>query len=296
MNLCQTHNLSVHIAAASHPGSPDSKLLDGSITSIYDTEAVTLRPAVLQDCAQLASATFTELTTLTGGNEFNGCAALESFSAPKLASITGSSTFSGCTSLTIATFPRLTTWSSPSGSFTELVFGTSGSVGSLKFPNSVKRITADNTGGVIPCYNKGNLEYYSGTSATATSYYTTVSGAPGSFAGCSRLLEVHLDNVVTVAESSFRGCSSLPILILPSCKTVAQSAFESCVNLGTLQLGSSGHAVTSIGSKALLNVPTSLNGQPVSITISTVDGQPLATNSPWGWAGNPATDINWQQA
>ena len=62
MNQCQTHNLGVHIAAVAQPGSPDSKLLDGSITSIYNTEAVTLRHSACRGCIQMTSATFTEIT------------------------------------------------------------------------------------------------------------------------------------------------------------------------------------------------------------------------------------------
>ena len=296
MNQCQTHNLGVHIAAAGQPGSPNSRLLDGSITSIYDTEAVTLHAGACQNCTQLASAAFTELTTLTGGNEFKGCVALASFSAPKLVSISGSGTFSGCTSLTAANFPSLMTWSSTSGNFTEITLGAS-SVSSVITPSSVKRITANNAADTCACYNNVNLEYYSGTSATQIVNYPNTSNAPGSFTGCTKLAEVHLDNVVTVSGRAFKGCSSLQTLSLKSCQTVGGEAFASCVNLGSLQLGSPGHAVTSIGSNALQNVPTSLNGEPVSITIYTADGQPLTSNtSAYGWGGNAQTDINWQQA
>ena len=246
MNLCQTHNIGVYVAAASQPKSPDSALLDGSITTIYDTEAVVLRSRALAGCTNLTSATFTVLAVLSNQNEFNGCSNLSEFIAPELVSVSNSNSFAGCTNLKIVNFPKLNSASFyTAGYFEEVTLG-----------------TAD-VSGVI-------------------------------FEGNTHIRRVSLPNATTMSWKLVDTCSALEYFYAPCLPSVpggGSGPFYKCNSLRTLQFGSPGHAVNSINSQGLAGVPASCN-----ITIYTADGQPLTTNSPWGWTGNPTTDIDWRQA
>ncbi len=270
MNQCQTHNLGVKIVAAAHPGSPNSKLLDGSITSIYDTEAATLRTYALRGCNKLTSAAFLELNSIPE-YAFTNCSTLSELNVPKVVQIANGNPFNGCTNLKIVNFPSLQQTAFGNGTyFEDVTFGATDLSGvSIQGSVTLKQMSIPNAVTVSATFCAGctSLE-----SVNAPELQSTIYTSTGSYA-------------------SFKGCSSLQSINFPKIKTVAQQTFSGCASLMSITLGSTDNAVTGIGSNALSSVPTGC-----SITIYTSDGNALTSNSPWGWAGNPATDINWQQA
>jgi hypothetical protein len=127
----------------------------------------------------------------------------------------------------------------------------------------------------------------------------------GAFKGCTGLRTITAPNLriigngvkgnaseTNTSNGVFTGCTALTSVAFTAIETVGSYAFRGCTLLSSIQLGSPGHAVASIGANAFQNVPSDC-----SITVYTANGQPLTNSaSAYGWGGNALTDINWQPA
>ena len=91
-----------------------------------------------------------------------------------------------------------------------------------------------------------------------------------------------LVNTGTTPSGAFYGCTALTTVVLPSLTTcndshTSRATFGNCTSLESVQLGSEGHAVTSLGAYMFKNCTQSN----LTITIYTSGGASLA-GEPWG--------------
>lgn len=115
----------------------------------------------------------------------------------------------------------------------------------------------------------------------------------GMFLGCTSLIDVSLPSLESIGEGGsnngmFYGCSSLVNIVLPSLVIIKETdgstqnsnyggTFCNCTGLQNVQLGSTGHPVTSLLANCFRNCTQS----GLTITIYTTGGAALS-GSPWG--------------
>ena len=114
-------------------------------------------------------------------------------------------------------------------------------------------------------------------------------GSSGAFYGCTGLTTISLPALTSLSSSSnsgysgaFYGCTGLTTISLPALVTNNDTGqytatFCNCRNLTDVQLGSEGHAVTSLG-QYMFKGCTQSN---LTITVYTNGGASIA-NAPWG--------------
>ncbi len=184
-------------------------------------------------------------------------AALQEFEAPNCTTVPKSA-FTGYTNLTRVALPSVTTLS---------VANTS--AGDFTGCTSLQSITLTSLA----------------TLSASTNIYPG-----GTFYGCTALQTVSLPSLTTITgtarnggiSASFGACTALKSVYMPVLVTCGDSnsslaTFYNCTSLEAVQLGSEGHAVTSIGAYMFRNCT-----QPgLTITVYTTGGASLA-NEPWG--------------
>ena len=124
---------------------------------------------------------------------------------------------------------------------------------------------------------------------TSLSSSSNNNGSSGAFYGCTGLTTISLPALTSLSSSSnsgysgaFYGCTGLTTISLPALVTNNDTGqytatFCNCRNLTDVQLGSEGHAVTSLG-QYMFKGCTQSN---LTITVYTNGGASIA-NAPWG--------------
>ena len=185
---------------------------------------------------------------------------LRALDAPNCVQIPQSCCF-GFTNLTQVNLPALTSLSSSSSS-------------------------SSSSGAFYGCTGLTTISLPALTSLTSTAS----SGYSGAFYGCTGLTTISLPALTSLSSSSgnsgssgaFYGCTGLTTISLPALVTNNDTGqytatFCNCRNLTDVQLGSEGHAVTSLG-QYMFKGCTQSN---LTITVYTNGGASLA-NAPWG--------------
>ena len=250
-----------------------------NVPSVITTYATTLN-WIPSTAAALTTLNANKLTVLsqTANNTglLMGYTNLVSVSMPLLqtiscsSGISGGGIFRGCTRLTSVSFPSLTSISSPSGASGSVYGGVFYNCTGLTSVDMPKLVTITNG----PAYNTN-----------------------GVFCGCTGLTSVNMPELVTINNVEggvFYGCIGLTTITLPKIQNITSGkanltgAFTNCTGLTSVQLGSAGHPVSSIGGYTFNGCTQS----GLIITIYTQGGASLS-GEPWG-ATN--ADIEYEEA
>lgn len=169
--------------------------------------------------------------------------------------------FYGCTSLSSVTFPRLLTLTNYARTPDTGMFHGSGLV-SFFAPELITISDSSNFGSGSGAFAGSRLSTFS---ANKLKYITgsEVSGC-GAFCNCTRLTSIDLPSIESITNYQFNGCTGLE----------------------SVQLGSVGHPVTSLGAYTFNGCTQS----GLTITVYTADGLPLS-GSPWGATNTQPTFV-----
>lgn len=85
---------------------------------------------------------------------------------------------------------------------------------------------------------------------TSIDVSTVVKLENNAFSNCTSLTSLSFPVLTTIGQSVFLSCSGLTSLSMPLCTVIQGSAIRGCSGLQTAQLGSVGHAVTTVGSNS----------------------------------------------
>lgn len=194
-----------------------NKIIDGTITSIYNTDVISIRPYAFNNCISLTDVTFTEAVTV-GSNAFSNCTALANLSIPKVTTIE-SNAFSNCKSLQTV-YAGVSEIYSTDALGVNLISNTN--LKKLNLPNcimvysyAVKACTALEEVNLPKCEKICLQAFYD----------------------CSNLKSINLPNLnstMTIGDTAFRNCTSLEYVSIPNISSLAANAFYNCPSLKEL--------------------------------------------------------------
>lgn len=191
-----------------------NSIIEGTITSIYNTTATEVRANAFNGCTSLSNVTFTE-ASIIGSNAFSSCNNLIYLSIPKATTINANA-FSGCTAL-----------EEVCAGVSEIYSTDAIGVNLIKNTN-LKRISFPNC----------TIMYSSvcqGATALTDVYLPNVSTTQQyQFYGCSSLEEIDLPQADKAAASCFENCINLQKVSMPLMTSVLARGFYNCSNLKEL--------------------------------------------------------------
>ena len=210
-------------------------IIDGSITSIYNSTVSRIRPYAFYECSSLESAMFPMCETVED-NAFYRCSGLTAVSFPAC-TVIGSSAFYTCSGLTAVSFPACTkiythAFCHPYNKY----------IANLKhayFPE-----TTEISGSYVFCDNQ-LLE------DCIIPKLSKITGGDGIWLRCSALKSIYLPNLSKLPNRAFESCWSLSVATFISCSYIASSAFAWCHSLFSLYL--LGSSVASLYNAAIFD-------------------------------------------
>lgn len=190
------------------------KIIEGTITSIYNTNVQSVRAYAFNNCTSLTDVTFTK-ASIIGSSAFNGCTSLVNLSIPKATTI-GSNAFQGCTSVQ-------TVCAGVSEIYSTDAIGVNLKGNTLlktiSFPDCTRMYSS-------VCQGCTNLENVYLPKVNGTNQYQ--------FYGCSALEEIELPETSSVGTSAFQNCINLTKVSMPLLTSIWPNGFYNCGNLKEL--------------------------------------------------------------
>ena len=289
-------------------GALEEVVIPSTVTTFAEPTAITIAATSVSWYPWTKS----KLTTLTLANKnvisdlnFSGYTALITLNIPyaqTLTSRTSQGSFRGCTALTNINAPELLTINNngngDQGSTTNGMFGKCTSLVSVTFPK-LQTINNNSNNYLAGLFvNCTSLETFTANELITISNINSANNSGGVFCGCTALKYVNCNKLQYIYNTGgsasngvFNNCTQLANVVFPCAKELTSGnagAFANCAGLTTVQLGSEGHPVTSIGSNTFLNCTQS----GLTITVYTTGGASLS-GEPWG-ATN--ADIEYEEA
>lgn len=190
------------------------KIIEGTITSIYNTNVQSVRAYAFNDCSNLTDITFTEATSI-GQNAFDGCVSLVNLNVPKASSI-GANAFKNCSNIeTIC------------AGVTEIL--STDAIGVNLINNThLKEITFSN------CITMQSSVCQGCTSLEVVNLPNITTTKQKQFYGRSSLSEINLPNSSTVGTSTFQNCINLAKVSMPLLTSIWPNGFYNCSSLKEL--------------------------------------------------------------
>ena len=233
---------------------PKKIVFNGTTLNYLPSNATTLEEFLAPNCTAIPVNAFKQFTKLTRVD----LSSISNFSCTATSNNTAG-VFYGCTALVAITLTNLTSM------------------------NSHVSGGASCSGTFYGCTGLTNIDAPLLASITDTGATT---GNGGSFYGCTGLININFPALANIENtymgSTFRNCTGLTTVTLPRLISTTASSnlggvFYGCIALQTVQLGSEGNPVASLGGYTFNQCTQS----GLTITIYTNGGAALS-GSPWG--------------